>query len=106
MNVLYTLYCEHGVMLHSKAHFLLLGSWVCPDPGKYVVLVHGTLSRMEYYELCTRYKIPMYNYPTVNWTDIKPYQENAMWKPLPVGWLMRIGEQMYKGILVNNGFIF
>lgn len=105
MIVPYTLYAEQGQVLRSGIHYLYIGSWLQPDPGRYVVLVHGTLSKVEYYSICTKYKIGLYSYHPANWTDIKPYHDSKLWKQLRSGWMVRVKEKEFKGRLIHNGML-
>lgn len=105
MIVPYTLYAEQGQVLRSGIHYLYIGAWLQPDPGRYVVLVHGTLSKVEYYSICTKYKIGLYSYHPANWTDIKPYHDSKLWKQLRAGWMVRVKEKEFRGRLVHNGIL-
>lgn len=104
-NVRYTLYCEHGRVLHSRIHYLYIGDWLLPDLEKYVVLVHGLFSKREYLSVCMRYKIGMYSYHPANWTDIRPYHDGKLWKDTRSGWLVRVSANQFKGRLIHNGML-
>lgn len=59
------------------------------DMSKFVVLVHGTMSRSAYNDICTKYKLPIYEYGPISWVDIFPYQENGFFRFQRIGSLYK-----------------
>lgn len=55
----YTLYCEPGVLFHSKKHYLFVGDWL-PYDNSYVILCHGKLSPVEYHQFMGQDKINIF----------------------------------------------
>ena len=102
-NVKYTLYAKHGSAFRAGLHVLYIGDWIIPDLGKYVVLVHGTMSRNEYNVLCTKSEIPIYEYAPVSWTNIFPYLENGFFRIRRIGSLYKTSDpDVWKGGLKNT----
>ena len=102
-NVKYTLYCQPGRLFHAGDHYLTVGSWIPPDPDRYVILKHGTMSRNEYNDICTRYKLTIYEYAPVNWTDIFPYHDTGFFMVQKIGSLYKVSDlDVWKGGLING----
>lgn len=57
--------------------------------SKYVILVHGTMSRTAYNDICTKYKLPIYEYSPISWVDIFPYQESGFFRFQKIGSLYK-----------------
>ena len=104
-NVKYTLYAKQGRTFRSGLHILYIGKWLQPDMSKYVVLVHGVMSRNEYNILCTRRKLPIYEYAPVSWVNIFPYLENGFFRIQRIGCLYKsMDPDIWKGGLKHNGW--
>lgn len=103
-NVKYTLYAEQGKTFKSGVHYLHIGSWLQLDLSRYVVLVHGTMSRAEYNGMCSKYLLSLYEYAPISWIDIFPYQDSGFFTFQKVGKLYKIhGVDEWRGEL-NHGF--
>ena len=85
----YTLYAKHGSAFRAGPHFLCIGSWILPDLNRYVILKHGTMSENEYNYVCTKSKLPIYEYAPISWVDIFPYQENGFFRFQRIGSLYK-----------------
>lgn len=89
-NIKYTLYAEIGSCFRSGTHILYIGDWLQLDMSKFVVLVHGTMSRSAYNDICTKYKVSIYEYAPVSWVDIVPYQDNGFFRFQRIGSLYKV----------------
>ena len=104
-NVKYTLYARQGRAFRAGLHILYIGEWLQPDPSRYVVLVHGTISRNEYNSICTKSKLPIYEYAPVSWVNIFPYLENGFFRFQKIGSLYKSTDpDVWKGGLKHNGW--
>ena len=102
-NVLYTLYARHGYLFRAGVHYLEIGSWIVPDPSRYVVLKHGTMSRYEYNSICIKYRLAIYEYAPVSWVDIFPYQDSGFFQVQKIGSLYKLPDlDCWKGELKHG----
>lgn len=88
-NVKYTLYADVGKCFRSGAHYLYIGEWLDLDKSRFVVLVHGTMSRNVYNHVCTMSRLSIYEYAPVSWVDIFPYQDNGFFRFQRIGTLYK-----------------
>ena len=102
-NVKYTLYADIGRVLCSGTHYLHIGSWMQLDQSKFVVLVHGTMSREAYNSICTRLLLPIYEYAPVSWIDIFPYHDTGFFQSQKIGRLIKVKDlDLWKGELYHG----
>lgn len=102
-NVRYTLYADIGRVLRSGTHYLYVGSWLQLDQSKYVVLVHGLMSREAYNGICLKYSLPIYEYASVNWVDIFPYHDSGFFLSQKIGRLYKVNDlDLWRGELQHG----
>ena len=106
-NVKYTLYAEIGKVLRSGTHYLHIGSWLILDQSKYVVLVHGVMSREVYNSICMKYLLPLYEYSPVSWVDIFPYHDTGFFLTQKIGVLHKVKDlDLWKGYLYHGNSVY
>ena len=104
-NIQYTLYAKQGKLFRAKTHYLYIGSWLLLDITEYVILKHGVMSRSEYNHICSKTKIPIYEYSPVSWTDIFPYHATGFFCYQKIGILNKSKERnLWKGVLFHGNW--
>ena len=94
----YTLYVRRD-KIPSGRHYLLIGDWLLYSP-EIIILVHGTLSKMEHDQITRTGRIPVYQSMSYSWMGIydayhsRKYPDTTM-----IGRLERISEHLYGGML-------